>query len=164
MSGMKKRWLIAIIPVAVLLAGPWVIPTLTPWTAVNVHHEEINIKTGQARYSHKLWYVKVSEKVEDTLFSKVPAGEIVDAADSEPWQMVNTFSPGRRYSPHYRFHGALAQVRAPEMILQLREPDTQRKHQIVRDILKLWQTKGDYFGAERYIATLSEETPEATWR
>ena len=93
---MKKRLLIAIIPVAVLLAGPWVIPTLTPWAAVNVHHEEINIKTGQARYSHKLWYIKVSERVEDTLFSKVLAGEAVDVADIEPWHMVNTFSPGRR--------------------------------------------------------------------
>ena len=160
----KKRLLIAIIPVAVLLAGPWVIPTLTPWAAVNVRHEEINIKTGQARYSHKLWYVKVSESVEDTLFSRVLGGEAVDVADIEPWHMDNTFSPGRRYSPNYAFHGALAQARTLEVIFKLREPDAQRKRRIVREILTLWQTKGDYFEAGRYIATLSEETAKETER
>ena len=107
---MQKRLLIAIVPIVVLLAGPWVIPTLTPWAAVNVHHEEINIKTGRARCSHRLWYIKVSERIEDTLFSKVLAGEAVDVANIEPWHMVNTFSPGRRYSPNYAFHGALAQA------------------------------------------------------
>jgi hypothetical protein len=161
---MKKRLLVAIVSLTVLLAGPWVIPTLTPWTAVNVHHEEINIKTGQARYSHKLWYIKISEKVEDTLFSRVLAGETVDVADIEPWHMVNTFSPGQRYSPNYAFHGALAQARTVEVIFKLREPDAQRKQQIVRDILKLWQTKGDYFEAGRYVATLSEETAKETER
>ncbi len=158
MGSMKKRLLIAIIPAALLLAGPWLIPILTPWAALNVQHEEINIKTGQARYSHKLWYIKVSETVEDTLFSEVLAGEPVEVANVEPWHMVNTFSPGRRYSPHYAFHGAFAQARTLGMIFELREHNAQRKQQIVRDILKLWQTRGDDSEAERYITTLSEET------
>jgi len=157
---MKKRLLIAIIPVAVLLAGPWVIPAVTQWSAINDHRAEINIKTGQARYSHRLWCVKVSEKVEDTVLSKVLGGETMDAANIEPWHTVYMSWPGQRIRRHYAFHGALAQAKTLEVIFGLLEPDAQRKQQIVRDVLKLWQTHGDYFEADRYLITLSKETAE----
>ena len=75
MSDMKRRLLITIIPLAVLFAGPLVVPLLVPWSGINNRVEEINIKTGQARYSRHLWYTRVSRRVEDTLLSKVLAGE-----------------------------------------------------------------------------------------
>jgi hypothetical protein len=78
---MKKRLFIAIIPVAILLAGPWVIPAMTQWSAINSRLVEINIKNGQARHSHRLWCIKVSERIEGTVFSKVLGGETVDVAD-----------------------------------------------------------------------------------
>jgi hypothetical protein len=154
---MKKRLLIAIVPVAVLLAGPWLVPFVAPWSRMNCRSQEINIKTGQARYSRYLWYIKVSERVEDTLLSKVLAGESVDVAQIVPWHMVNTFSPGLHHSPHYRFHGALCQAGEIELLFEMLEPDTERKSQIVRDILGLWQTQGSYYAASRYLAVLFEE-------
>jgi hypothetical protein len=154
---MKKRLLIAIIPVVILLAGPLVIPRLTPWSAINCRDQEINIKTGQARYSRYLWYIRMSERVEDTILSKVLGGESVDVADIAPWHMVNRFSPGLHHSPHYRFHGALSQTREIELLFEMLAPDAQRKEQIVRDLLTLWQTTGSYFGAKPYLMALSEE-------
>jgi hypothetical protein len=161
---MKKRLLIAIVPVAVLLAGPWVVPFVAPWLRINCRSQEINIKTGQVRYSRYLWYIKISERLEDTILSKVLGGESVDAADIAPWHRVNTFSPGLHHSPHYRFHGALSQAHEIELLFEMLEPDAQRKQQIVRDVLRLWQTKGDYFEAERHIATLSEQMAQETKR
>jgi hypothetical protein len=134
-----------------------VVPFVKPWSPINCRHQEINIKTGQARYSRHLWYVKVSERVEDTILSKVLGGESVDVADIAPWHTVNTFSPGLHYSPHYRFHAALFQASEIGLLFETLEPDAERKKQIVRNILTLWQTHGDYFEASRYIATLSEE-------
>ena len=160
MNHMKKRLLIAIIPVVVLLAGPWVVPRLVPWSAINCRDQEINIKTGQARYSRYLWYVRMSERVEDTILSKVLGGESVDVADIAPWHMVNRFSPGLHHSPHYRFHGALSQTRQIELLFEMLEPEAQRKKQIVQDLLTLWQTHGSYHEARRYLATLSEEANE----
>jgi len=124
---------------------------------MNCRNEEINIKTGQARYSRFLWYVKVSERVEDTILSQALGGESVDVADIAPWHMVNRFSPGLHYSPHYMFHGALSQARQVEFVFEMLEPDAQRQKQIVRDLLTLWQTTGNYFEASRYLATLSNE-------
>lgn len=156
---MKKRLLIAIIPAAVLVMvmGPLVVPYVIPWSAINSREEEINIKTGQARCSRHLWYIKISEPVQDTFLSQVLGGESVDVADIAPWHTVNTFSPGLHHSPHYRFHAALFQAAEIESLFETLEPDVERKKQIVRDVLTLWQTHGDYFGARRYIATLSEE-------
>ncbi len=157
MHRMKKRLLIVIIPVVILLAGPWAIPAVTQSSAINDHRTEINIKTGQARYSHRLWCITVSERVEDTVLSKVLGGETVNAADIEPWHTVDMSWPGQRIRRHYAFHGALAQAREVEMIFELLQPDAQRRGQIVRDILKLWQTHGDYFEAGRYLIALSQE-------
>ena len=154
---MKKRLLVAVIPAAILLAGPWVIPAVTPWSAINCRDQEINIKTGQARYSRYLWYVKISERVEATILSQVLRGKAVNPADIAPWHMVNRFSPGLHHSPHYSFHGALAQMREIELLFEILAPDAQRKKQTVTDLLTLWQTHGDYFEARRYLATLSEE-------
>ena len=157
-SGMKKRLLIAIIPVAVLVAGPWVVPRFMPLSAINRRDQEINIKTGQIRYSRHLWYIKVSERVEDTTLSEVLGGESVDVADIPAWHKVITFSPGLHHSPVYSFTGALHQASDIELLFRLLEPDPQRKERIVRDVLKLWQIHGDHVEADRYLRALSKET------
>ncbi len=157
MNHMKKRLLIVIIPVVILLAGPWVIPAVTQWSAINDHRTEINIKTGQARHSHRLWCVTVSQRVEDTVLSKILGGETVDLANIEPWHTVYLSWPGKRIHVHYAFHGALVQAQEIEVIFELLEPDAQRKEQIVRDILKLWQTHGDYFEVDRYLSAFPDE-------
>jgi hypothetical protein len=157
MNHMKKRLLIAIIPVAIMIAGPWAVPCLVPWSAINCRDQEINIKTGQARYSRYLWYIRISARVEDTVLSKVLNGKSVDVTEIVPWHMVNRFSPGLHHSPHYRFHGAFGQAREVELLFEMLEPDAQRKEQIVQDLLKLWQTTGSYHGAEPYLMALSDE-------
>lgn len=154
---MKRRLRIAIIPAAVLLVGPWVIPFFVPWSGINYHAEEINIRTGQARYSRHLWYIRISQRVEDTILSRVLGGESVEAADIAPWHRVNTFALGLPYSPHCRFHGALAQAADVEMLFELLPPDSERRKQIARDILRLWQTTGSYYGVNRYLAAAFEE-------
>jgi hypothetical protein len=158
MNHMKKKLLIAITPMVILFAGPWVVPRAVSLTAINRHDSEINIKTGQARYWRHLWYIKISEWVEDTVLSKVLNGESVEVADIAPWRTVNTSSPGSHYFLHPRFHGALFQAHEIELLFEMLEPNAERKKQIVRELLTLWQTHGDYFEASRYTATLSEET------
>lgn len=57
---MKKLWIsIGAVAAAALLA-PVVVPLLVPWTSINCVHEEISVRTGQARYTRYLWFVAVS--------------------------------------------------------------------------------------------------------
>jgi len=171
---MKKRILIAVFVSALVLAlvlGPWVIPFFRPWSTINCRRQEINIKTGHARYCRYLWFVKVSESVEDTALSKALAGESVDAADIEPWHTVNIFSPACTHSPHCRFHGALAQARQLDRMFKRFVPNAQRDREVAREILRLWHFRVSH--ADRWTegrwslgeVPLPEESPESRyWR
>ncbi|NLE38055.1 MAG: hypothetical protein GX621_08525 [Pirellulaceae bacterium] len=147
---MKKLWIPLVLLVAVLLLAPLVVP-------VFCRHEDINITTGQARYSRSLWFVALSERIEDTSLSRILQGETVDAAHVEPWRRVNTFSPGVRNSPHYRFHAALHQARLMERIETMPELSPERKKDIAREILTMWQTTEGTRQADEYIDRVLEE-------
>jgi len=107
---MKKRWIVVIVIIAILFLAPLVVAIIFPWTGINCKHQDINIKTGQIRYTRSLWFMTISERVEETILSKAMEGHIVDVADIKPWHRVNTFSPYLNNSPHYIFHSALSQI------------------------------------------------------
>jgi len=142
---------------AAVLLPPVVVPMAKPWTEINCRHQDINIKTGRARYSRYLWFVKISEEVRDTPISVALEGKVIDVADIKPWHRVNTFSPGLRHSPHYRFHGAFAQARKMEMTFELIDANSEERCEIAESILKLWQTEGRYFPVDDYLQTVFEE-------
>lgn len=140
-----------------LLLAPLVVPIFIPWSGINCRHQDINIKTGQARYSRSLWFVKVSERVEDTPLSVALQGETVDVADIKAWHRVNTFSPGVRHSPHYIFHSALHQAHQMNLFESLHELTPERKEGIAKSILTAWQQSGRDSGADELINKLMEE-------
>ncbi|MDZ7615737.1 MAG: hypothetical protein U1E05_01960 [Patescibacteria group bacterium] len=154
---MKKPWIAVGVGVAGLLLAPFVAPIFIPWSGINCWHQDINIKTGQARYSRSLWFVKVSERIEDTPLSLALQGETVDVADIRAWHRVNTFSPGVRHSPHYLFHSALHQARQMEMLESLHELTPERRKEVAKSILVAWQRSGRDSCAEELILRLMEE-------
>ena len=154
---MKKPWIAIGVAGAGLLLAPLVVPMVIPWSGINCHHQDINVKTGQARYSRNLWFVKVSERIEDTPLSLALQGDTVDVANIKAWHRVNTFSPGVRYSPHCIFHGALNQVHQMEMLASLNELTPERKKEIAQSILTAWQQTGRDSGADELIHALMDE-------
>lgn len=148
---MSKPWGIVAAGLALMILPPLVVPVLTPWSEMNCENQEINIKTGQARYSRSLWFVKISERVEDTALSHALNGETVNVAETEVWHRVNTFSPGVRHSPHYRYHGALSQAKefgTLQQVYGLNKVDAAR---FAREVLITWQTNGSYFAADKVL-------------
>ncbi|MFH1269112.1 MAG: hypothetical protein ABIK89_25575 [Planctomycetota bacterium] len=154
---MKRTWVIAGVAAAGLILAPFIVPIFAPWSGINCQHQDINIKTGQARYSRCLWFVAVSEQVKETALSVAMQGEVLDVADIEPWQRVNTFSPGVQVSPHYRFHSAFAQAKQLEGAFLMLELGTEDKRAIAREVLRLWQTSGTAYGADTVIQRVWEQ-------
>ena len=152
---MKRLWMAIGVLAAGLLLAPFIVPILFPWSGINNEHQDINIKTGQARYSHNLWFIKISQRIEDTALSRALQGETVDVADIKPWQRVNTFSPGLRHSPHYHFHGALSQAKLFEMTELMPDLTPERKKEIAKETLAAWQCAGHDGGAD--VLRLMEE-------
>jgi hypothetical protein len=137
---MRKPW----VPIAAILAAvilpPLVLPVFIPWSEINCEHEEINIRTGQARYSRSLWFAKISERVEDTALSHALNDETVSVAEIEAWHRVNTFYPGVHHSPHYRYHAALYQANQFERLRQDYGLNKADAASLAREVLIKWQT------------------------
>ncbi len=149
---------ISIILIAVIALPPFIVPIFSPWSEINCRHEEINIKTGQARYSRYIWFICVSERVEETFISKLLNGERVEKGDIEEWQKVNTrslFGP----SPHYRFHAAYFQIGQLETLSSMKkmiDGEGFKKEDAVIWLNK-WQTSGDDFGLTKTLTALGEQ-------
>jgi len=149
------KWLLLITVVLIALAL-----LFSPWSDRCVRHEEINIKTGQARITLcSNVGNKSSETIEETALSRLIHGE-VDAAPVEGWHPVNSFSRSGRYSPHYQFHAALHQVQLVERLLELVDWDKTRKRKVAERVLTLWQEEGDDQTAEEFLQGLLLEAME----
>jgi hypothetical protein len=154
---MKRLWVLAAMVAAVLVLPPLVAPLVVSWSRINCRCEDINIKTGQARYARWLWFIKVSERIEDTPLSLALHGETVDVASIRPWHRVNTLSPGVNYSPHYVFHSALHQAQQLERIAAVLDLPPERQREIARAVLTSWQRSGRDSAADEYLRGLIEE-------
>jgi hypothetical protein len=140
----RAPWFAAGIVALGVLLPPVAVPLFAPWSEINCRHADINIKTGQVRHTRSLWFVTVSERVEDTPLSLALHGETVDAADIEAWQRDTaiSFLPWVRHSPHYVFHGAVGKAYEVETSRTLRDLEPGRRKDVARSILVAWQTTG----------------------
>jgi hypothetical protein len=152
-STMKKRiifWFCFVLALVALIREFWPIcpPPFPTW---NCETQEINIKTGQARYRRYRFFVKIRDETKDTVLSKAIA-EPVSVTDIEAWHTVNQFAPPSfQISPHYRFHGALSQVEDVEMLQTTYALGKSNVAIIARQLLTGWQTNGNYFAADRFL-------------
>ena len=128
---------VGIAPIAVCLMAD-------PWSEVLCSRQEINVKTGQARYSRYLYFHRICEQVKDTPISKALGGMAVDTSDIQPWHTVNTFSPmARHHSTHYFFHGALSQARELQVLSEMYSLKPEETRDIAMQILSAWQKTGN---------------------
>ena len=159
----KRKWLVIAVCAGMVLLAPLAVPVFIPWSDINSLHQDINIKTGQARYSRSVWFITVSETIEETPISAALGGESVDVADIEGWHRVNTFSPGVvHHSPHYRFHSALHQTEDLNLILEMLQPSAEQRREIAKTLFTLWQTSGCDSGADEYLKELRQEATGAS--
>jgi hypothetical protein len=66
-------------------------------------------------------------------------------------------SPFVGISPHFVFHGAIAQIRRLEAIWEEQGFTPERRRESARRLLQLWQRDETYFGAEHYLTSLKQE-------
>ncbi len=150
------KWSLVVILLLLLgvAVGPIASVMLPGW---NCTKDEINIKTGQGRHSRYLAFIRVFERTYNTPLSEALAGRI-NAADIADWQTVNTFAPpSRRYSPHYRFHGALSQAQAVGFLVKSSPAASSSRAEIAKTVLVMWQTNGSDSAVDNYIYYLWEQ-------
>lgn len=149
----RRRLIAAVVLVAVALGVA--LSGIFTWSPVNCRHEDIDIRSGRVRTTRFILFIRVSERVTSTPVSDALQLGDYDPADPE-WHRVNTFSPGTGYSPHYVFHGAIAQTQMLRMIWSISDFTPAARHETARQLLASWQHGGNYFEANHYLDALSE--------
>ncbi len=143
--------LILSLPAALLLASE---VGFFPWSSINCTREEVDIHAGRVRHSRYLLFVAVRQVVMDSSLTKVLAPD--EAAFLGPeWHCAVTLSPGLRHSPHYAFHGAVAQIRELEGVWVLAQFTPAARRASAKRVLALWQRAGNDSAATDYLRELS---------
>ncbi len=160
----KLKWglvTLVLILVAVGLVLPAVNGALRKWPKLGSELYDVDINTGRTRHAHYLLYCKMSERIEDSILTRT-IGQFPDGVEPD-WRRVYTYPAiGWRYSPHYAYHGAIAQIHEVELIWQLCPFSDEAKKQVSRAILNRWQSDRSYFGAGRYIRDVWNAAREKT--
>jgi hypothetical protein len=150
-AGLKRglvTFVIVLVAVALLLSG--INTALRKWPKLGCEFHDVDINTGRTRQARYLLYFKTSEKVEDSILTRM-IGQFPDGIQPD-WRPVNTFPlTGRRISPHYSYHGAIAQIRQVEMMWHSSSFSDEAKRNMAQTILDRWQSDGNYFGAGKYL-------------
>ena len=143
----KKRLIItlAIAAPAIALALALAFPG---WSKLNCWTWEIDINSGDKRYTRYLFWTEISSRIEETWMT---AALSEHKQEEREWHRVVTLSPNRRNSPHYSFHGALSDLRSTGQFLDYMDADEETRTQIALGIRKRWKEAGRDDTAGRYL-------------
>lgn len=149
---MTKRWWFRIS--AILAVFLIVVPFLAPaWSPINCQHQEIDLDTGRALYTHMLYWVPITTEIKDTPISKALGISDLESRQGD-WHRVNTFSRGVRTSPHYIYHSALSQAQTLGTMWKVQQYSPEAQRETAANILSLWKRSGRDSGANDYLSRL----------
>lgn len=147
----KRRHWIALGIAAPALAVLLLISGLFQWSTLNCWHEDVDISTGRVRHTRYLLFCQISDRIEETWLSRN------NSSNSPPdWRRVNTFSPGVDHSPHYRFHGALHQIKTLELADSTIPFAPEAREQVVATLLALWKNSDSDADADDYVEQVAQ--------
>jgi len=157
MTSKRRIWLyvfggLPLLTVGVLLlalVGFWA------WSAINYWTYEVDILSGRIRYTRYLFFVPIRQKIEDSALTCALQVEDYPGTTCE-WRRVPTHSRGVRYSPHYAFHGAIAQIRELELVWEMGQFTPAARRATAKRVLELWQKENDDSAAHDYIRTVAD--------
>lgn len=150
-SKKRIRWIVlgVIVPALTFL---FLVSGVFQWSPLNCWHDDVDITTGRVRHTRYLLFCQIGDRIEDTWISRA-AG----ASNALPdWQRVNTFSPGVRYSPHYRYHGAINQIQTAELADAMITFDPEARSKVANNLLRLWQNSGSDISADEYVEKVAQ--------
>lgn len=148
---------VAAIPLGLLVLSLF---GLFPWSGINCTQGDIDLYSGRIRYTRYLLWLPVTRSVQDSSLTRALSPE--DTTGSrEDWHPVVTLSPGLHHSPHYRFYGAIHQIRELEISWEFGKMKPEARRETARQVLRLWHEAGSFFPAGDYIQRVWERALEA---
>ncbi len=122
------------------------------WSKLNCWTWELDINSGQKRYTRYWFWLRTAERIEPTWVSQALGSNRTDS--DRRWQRIATLSPGTGYSPHYQLVAALAYVDYFTYWTDQGLMEKDAAAMMARNIITLWQAFNDDGVANDYIAAV----------
>ena len=151
----RRRW-VALAVIAPTLTVLFLISGFFQSSSINCWHDDIDISTGRVRHTRYLLFCQIGDRTQDTWLSRAHN----NCSHSPVWRRVRTFSPGVGYSPHYRFHGAIHQIKTLERADNIIPFDPDARRKVASTLLTLWQNGGSYFNADGFVEKVTQTAIE----
>jgi hypothetical protein len=153
---MNKSHLQAGTAILLLAASPMVVPVFSPWSGINRRVQEIDVISGRLRETRSLFWIPIKRKITTTRLSEAVAGD-PRAAGVPRWELVNTFGPYTRHSPHHIYHSAISQVQMLGMVWEEYEFDAGRRRSTALGLLGAWRKGASDSKADEYLRVLQSQ-------
>ena len=125
------------------------------WSSINCWTREIDTNSGQTRYTRYWFWMVTKQEISPTWMSKLLNDP--DENSRPNWQLVVTLSPGTRHSPHYFFHGAIADLDTAQKVFELYDVPGDRQLALAKAVRDSWNRTGSDFEARELITQLFDE-------
>jgi hypothetical protein len=150
----KTRTISAVVLAGLLFAATGVY-YFSGWSRVNCWTREIDINSGQTRYTRYWFWMVTKQEISPTWMS-----ELLSEADENStanWNLVVTLSPGTHHSPHYLFHGAIGELDTAQKVFEIYDIPRERRFLLAKAVRDSWNRTGRYGEAGELISQLFEE-------
>lgn len=128
---------------------------LFPWSEWNCWHEDIDLHTGRVRKTSYFCFVQISSRVEETPFS-LALDASAGTFPAPDWRRVNTFSPGVGRSPHYRYHGAIHEMKSVAYMWEVGRFTPEARRESAAHVLELWRTGRMHHASCTYVEAIGK--------
>ena len=157
-KGRLAKWCREIIGwtgVCLIIVLVW--PMFLQSTLVWCRAEEVDIRSGELRYSQYHFWYPSSRRITSTPISlELGLSASPETAD---WQLVNTISPGT-FSPHYAFHGAITHMKRLAMLWESCDFTPAARKESAARLLAAWQTGKNTHGGTEFFYALARVADE----
>jgi|GEM_PF-1507176 len=142
---------------SLLMAGTFLLAPVGvwAWSGINYWTYDVDIFSGRIGYTRYLFFVPVGEKIEDSALTRALQPEDY-AGTACDWHRVLTLSPGVQHSPHYGFHGAIAQIRQLEFVWEMGQFTPAARRATAKRVLEVWQKNKNDSAAGHYIWAVAD--------
>jgi hypothetical protein len=151
----KKRTILTGIVAGALLAGIGVY-YFSGWSAINCWTREIDINTGRTRYRRYWFWLVTKDEISPTWMSELL--DVPDKDSTADWHPVVTLSPGTGHSPHYAYHGAIADLNTARAVFQRYDVPREHRLALAKAVTDSWKRTGSDSEASQLITGLFEAT------
>jgi len=158
---MTKTRTISVVVLAALLLASVGIYYCSGWSRINCWTREIDINSGRTRYTRYWFWMVTRDEISTTWMSELLNGPVENASPN--WHLVVTLSPGARHSPHYAFHGAIADLNTAQMVFERYDVPRERRLALAEAIRDSWKQTSSDFEAGRLITELFEDAIEGEY-